>query len=442
MVAYQMKLAGHEVYVGVIEDEQETKTKEELKTYKSEDPKSKKQRLEMHDGLLDKLSAKKLLALLQKIPKAQKDEWFIFMDLNTCFKYGEALKHKGFMGNFPTEQDRIYEVNRSLANEFVSEHYPGIRVGDYHEFKDAKEGIDFLKDITVSYVLKSMGDSGDTIVAPDDPEAARELLSDQLKLQQKEYEQMGFILEEKIEQVIELTPQIIFFNGEPLYATLDIENKALGAGNIGPSMGCMQNLVCQTGIDDPINKLAFPEIVYDMAKQHQGISIFDISFLIDQKGVINFGEFCFNRFGWDACQTEMSMAGGVSEYFEALKAGDYPLKYQYGAGVRILNMGKHGAKAEGKLIEFDEKIQPELFLMDVTKDDKFRTLGWQWDQAVITGSGDTWQKAVERAYENCEQYHFVDKYYRSKEDFITKDYFTAIINRLDYATDHDYIYST
>ncbi len=436
MVAYQMKLAGHEVYVGVIEDEKDTKTREELKTYKAEDPESKKQRLEMHNGLLDKMSAKKLLALLQK--QRKKDEWFVFMDLNTCFKYGEALKNKGFIGNFPTEQDRIYEVNRSLANEFVDEHYPGVHVGEYQEFKDIKEGLKFLETIETSFVLKSMGDSGDTIVAPDDIEAAKALLSDQLEIQKKEYEQMGFILEEKIDDVIELTPQMVFYNGSPLYASLDIENKALGAGNIGPSMGCMQNLVCQTAIDDPINKLAFPKIVYDMAKKHKGISIFDISFLIDKKGVINFGEFCFNRFGWDASQTEMSMAGGVSEYFEALKDGDYPLKYPFGAAVRILNMGKHGKASDGKLVEYDPSIEKELYLMDVINKDKLRTLGWQWDQAVITGSGDTIEKCVERTYKTVSKYHFVDNYYRPQEDFMGK-YDTSIMARYNYATNHHLI---
>lgn len=432
-VAYRMLMEGHDVTVGIIEDDRDTLTKEELKTHKPEKPDDRNLRMSMFDGMLKKVSAKKLLSVL--LAEKKKEDWFVMCDLNTCFKYGEALRGKGFAGNFPSEKDRFYEVNRAKANELVRENYPGVHVGEYQEFQKIEEGQEYLASQKIPFVLKSMGDSGDTIVGPDDPEACRDLLTDQLSKQHKEYEQMGFILEEKITDFVELTPEMMFWDGKPLMATLDIENKPLGSGNIGLSMGCMQNLIVQTKIDDPINRLAFPEYVDEMASNIKGLSIFDISFLIGKDGRFNFGEFCFNRFGWDAFPTELAMAGGASEFFEAVREGSYPLRYRYGAGIRMVNMDKKGRAPEGKIVEYLGKSPDQVYYFDIMmKGGQMRTAGAQWDQAVIVGAADTAKKAVESAYEVCGDYHFVDKFYRPSEDFLSEDYGTAIMNRLKFAT--------
>src|SRR5258708_38336977 len=100
-------------------------------------------------------------------------------------------------------------------------------------------------------------------------------------------------------------------------------------------MGCMQNLIVQTPINCPLNNLAFPEIVYKMAKAHQGMFIWDISFLFDKQGRANFGEFCSNRYGWDAMPGELAMTGSCHEYFEQIKNGEYPLKFMFCSAVAI-----------------------------------------------------------------------------------------------------------
>src|SRR5205085_11948748 len=97
-----------------------------------------------------------------------------------------------------------------------------------------------------------------------------------------------------------------------------IENKPIGAGNLGPQTGCAQDLVFPIPLTSPVVKLAFPPIVYQMAKDRGGLFVWDASLLMDPRtGALFFGEFCPNRFGYNALFTEVCQAGSVQEFFEA-----------------------------------------------------------------------------------------------------------------------------
>lgn len=167
-----------------------------------------------------------------------------------------------------------------------------------------------------------------------------------------EYESNGYIFEMKIQEVTELTPEMMFWDGVPVCVSMDIENKGIGAGNTGIQTGCMQNLIVRTDFEDRINKVSFPEIVHEMAKERKGLFVWDLSILIDKNGKMFFGEYCSQRFGWDCFPTELAMASdeegsmAATPFFSALIHKKNPFRKKFGAGVRILNIGRGGRMIE------------------------------------------------------------------------------------------------
>lgn len=120
-IAYHLQQEGHEVIVGQVHDITDTYTHIESASNK-EDEYDKKCRLALYDGLLDKMPAYKLLDKMLAIKN--KKDCFVFFDLNHHFKFAEQLRNAGFHGNFPTEDDRLFEIDRDAAKNFVDKYYP------------------------------------------------------------------------------------------------------------------------------------------------------------------------------------------------------------------------------------------------------------------------------------------------------------------------------
>ena len=85
-------------------------------------------------------------------------------------------------------------------------------------------------------------------------------------------------------------------------------------------------------------------------------------------------------------------------------------------------------------IDFKPEIEKDLWLWDVKKNGGGRivTVGTDWNLAVITGSGKSIDEAAAKLYNNVDGFSFVGSYYRSEDDYISQDYPTSIINRLNY----------
>lgn len=434
-VAYKLKQEGNEVLVGMIDNNKNVFTTEQIKndSWKPEKPEDKKARFKLYEGMLEKQTAESLLKKMKSFK--DKEEWFILGDSNNIFRFTEEAYKLGFHnGYFPTEEDRDFEENRTKAKDFVRENYPDIEVGEVEEFKTIDEAKQFLSESDGMWVLKSQGDVGDTIVPKtDDEELAKEQIISALDAHKSDYENDGFILEKYIPNPIELTPQVIFYDGEPVYYSLDIENKPMGAGNIGTQLGCAQNLVCKTKEEDEINQIAFPEVVYEMANKRHGMFIWDCSILLDEEGNKYFGEFCSNRPGWDAFPTELSMAPSLTYYFTKIMKGEDPLTKEYGAGVRILNLGKNGSVQKDSSIQ--QSSEKDIFIYDCYKDGELKTVGNNFDFAVVMGAGESIEDAVEEAYEQAEKITLETKYFRPQFDFLSEDYPTSIMNRYHTAID-------
>jgi len=378
---------------------------------------------------------------LKSVP--DKEEWFIYPDLNHCFKFSEMLKGMGFQGIFPTEEDRIMEVDRDEAKKFVAENYPMISQNEVQEFSTIDEARDFLEDAQEIYVLKGKDEDAPTIVPKsDDPELAKQEILAGLELNIKDFEKSGFILEMMIKDAVEITPQAVWNNGQLVYMMVDIEAKPKGAGDVGELTGCSTDLIFWIDQTDYIAKVAFPEVVWQMAKEHEGVFFWDASLLISRNtGKIYFGEFCANRPGYNCIYSELSNLNTAKEYFDKLEEGVNPFdnrKANFSGSVRIFSQER---QCEGESVYPTEEIgiiwkgDDNYWLMDGRQeDDKIITCGYLEDLAVITGQGDTITDLAENLYNNLKNFTFEAKKwtYRCRDDYTSTGYNTSLVNRFEY----------
>jgi hypothetical protein len=192
-------------------------------------------------------------------------------------------------------------------------------------------------------------------------------------------------------------------------------------------------------MDDRINKIAFPEIVDEMARKHKGLFIWDASLLINKKdGKIYFGEFCSNRPGYNSFFTELAQASSINGFFEDLVHKKSPLPVgTVATSLRIFNLNRDEDTqqiSQGIIMHFQKEIEKDLWLWDVRKNSRSHlvTVGTDWNTAVVTGAGKSIDEAINKMYKNVEGFSFVGSYYRSKDDYLSLDYISSIINRLNY----------
>lgn len=426
--AYHLKQEGYDVTLGQVQDRKELKNNDP-----TEDPEEKKERLTQYDGMLKKVPAKELVKALLKVKN--KDEYFIFCDQNSLWFYSEILLKAGFTnGLFPTKEDFEMEKDRNKAMEFVKANYPGIEMIPHTEVNGADEAIKFLEENEGIFVIQSGGDFVSTYVPQtDDAELAKNESIGQLNKHKELYNKGKVILKTKLIDPIEITPQSIFYNGKLVFTDLDIETKNIGDGaNNGNQVGCGSNLIIKTDISEKLNKIAFPPIVFELAKKHTGLFAWDVSLYIHE-GKVYFGEFCPNRLGYDASMTEMDMSGGAGEYFESIARGINPLKRKFGVAIRLFNLSK---KCDQNVSY--EGIEPHTWLYQVKeKDGQQVSVADCWDLGVLTASADTIDKAVEDLYNYEDKFSFKELYTRTRNDFLA-DYPTSIMNRFN-AINHNWI---
>jgi hypothetical protein len=438
-IAQHLLEEGNEVVVGQVESKKSTLTKVESRSNGEEYHVDQKRRLNLYKNMIEKVSADILIKRLKRIKNPQ--EYFVFFDFNSLFRYADQIRDMGFNGNFPNEKDRIFEIDRDAAKEFVSKYYPEVEVTEKKEFRAISGAKKFLKDSKKVWVVKSKGQNGETLIPQTkDPELAKWQVIETLEAFKNAYEEVGFLLEEKIPSPIEVTPELIFYDGVPLALTVNFENKTLGSGNLSLQTSCAADLVFPIDFDSRICEIAFPPIVYKIAKRHKGLFFWDASLLIDKNtGRIFFGEFCPNRAGYNSTFTYLSQMPSVSHFFESVVAKKSPFVIgTVGASVSLFNLSRDPEERHvlsGASISFPERIRKSVWLYDVykkTKNDKVRVVGFDWELSAITGTGYTLDEAVNNLYGNVESFSIGTVYYRPKSDYLSMDYESSIVNRLRY----------
>lgn len=430
-IAYKLQNEGKKVILAVVDD---------LKTANAEEgPEERKRRLLNYDGVLTKVDARKLLHSLKNVKG--KDSYFHFFDLNSLWKYAQAVKSLGFIhGNFYEKEDLELESDREKAKELVKKHYPGLKVAPTHDFKKVADAIKFLNEPEQRdsfFALKGDSDHGAETVVPviEDPLLAKRALIEALEKNPQSYEKGGFILETRIPHPIEVTPAAFFYNGELVCMDVDIENKCIGAGESnGYQVGAAQTLICPLHRDSELARIAFPPVVYEMAKKRKGMFNIDASILIDRRdGSMYFGEYC-TRPGYDSIFAEIAMSRSAHGFFEDMISGINPLIRDYGVAVRLFNLPKKPSYSGEELGDrkIDWKTDLNLWPWDMKiKDGEKMTVGSMSDVAVATGYGKDIESAVSMAYDASEQLNLKNVYKRPEEDFMGK-YKTSIMERYEY----------
>lgn len=442
-IADRLKDEGKQVVVGMIREDDASV------------PKAKNEcRLSLYENILAIQDAKKVLAWMKTIK--DKDSWFVMFDYGDLWPQAEQALAMGFTkGIFPTEAGYELEEDRQKGKAFAKQHYPDLKVADAVEFKKVDEGIQFLEENRDKiFVLKSEGSNAETVVPQtQDFDLARRQIIGALKTEAADYEKGGYTLEEKIANPIEISPVMLFWNGEPLFSLIELENKPLGSANIGRLSGGCQNLSIQTRVDAPINEIAFPPIVYEMAKKQPGISIFDAGLLFDGKQFL-FTEFCSQRWGWDGIFSEIAMSAdsdhknAASRHFDLIAAGKNPLNFKFGAAIRLFQTEPDPKRPDvyqdNYGMDWLTPLSDQLFFYCMRKEkgkddqeDRFVSVGYRKDLGVATGAANILSDAVNMAYRAAAGFAMTGVYYRPKLDFLSKAYFTSIMNRYEWLTNSD-----
>jgi hypothetical protein len=436
-VAYKLQQEGNDVLVGQIEDIKEYVMEEESKKAEENDA-DKMRRLSLFKGMLKFVSAEKAVETLRNAKN--QEEYFVFFEENNLYRWADKVRDLNIHGNFPTKEDFLLEIDRDKAKEFVKVHYSKLYTPEVHEFEKVEKAIEFLNKTDQVWVLKGRDDKAKTFVPSlADVDLAKNQIIEMLNNFPHKYEYRGFILELFIPSIIEMTPEKIYYDGEPVATTNYFENKSFGSGNISVQTGCSEDLTFPTDMEDRINKICFPPIVDEMAKNHKGLFIWDASILINrQDGKMYFGEFCSNRPGYNSLFSEISQCKSVTQFFESIVQKKSPFTLgTVSASVRIFNINRDDDTqqiAKNIAIDYKPEIEKDLWLWDVRKNQRGElvSVGSDWNLAVMTGAGKSVEEAVGRLYRNVEAFAFVGAYYRSKDDYLSLDYPTSIINRLNY----------
>lgn len=396
-LAFHLEQEGHEVYVGQVQDWQAVHVKT------TESSETRRKRLQLYQGMFKhKMPISSLMSFLLGQPRNRRDEWLIICDFNWMWQQADKLRAAGYRGLLPTKEDYDLEHDRMQARELITKLYPMVEVGEYHEFKKTADAIKFLKsDDDTLYCLKGFNADAETIVPDsDDPEINRQLLIDRLERKAENYEKDGFILEELIEDAIEFTPEAIGYNGKLVSVNIDIEHKRLGARN-GPQTGCTLDLVLQQELDSEIYEW-FLEPMADRMLRKNEITYWDLSILYSPSRKKFFaGEFCSNRFGYNAVFTEAGMFESTTDWIEAV-TGEYDPPAAVGASLRMFNVKQKEALLIGDLGEHG------IWPFDVYRDKtgKHLTTGVDTNAYVVTGSGESVESAIDDLYQREHRIEF------------------------------------
>jgi len=412
------------------------------------DPELEKRRKQIGSGLIKVVPAKTLFKFLMS--NNEIEDYFVDFDFNYGYKYAEELEKKGYVGLFPHEIDREMEKDRQLAQDFVKKNYPDLFIPEEKEFKDISEAIDYIQESEKLYVIKPNSDKIYTFVpTSEEPDKFIEEAKSFLEENKKELEKEGFIVQEKIIQPVEATPEAIYYKGEPIAFTVDLELKKFGAGDISYQTGCTYDTVFPIDEDCRLVKVGL-QPYFETAKERKFSNFMDASMLIDRKNdKPYFGEFCAARRGYNSFYTELTLLPSVSHFFECVKQGLNPFKAKlhpfendvakFAVSIRIFNLveDKDRYPQSDLPIQVDKLLSKYIWLEDAKKvDNKIVTAGYKQDVAIVTGAGNSLKEAIENAIMNVSGLVIRDMYFRN--DLDSEEWY-SLSNRYTYLLEQKWL---
>lgn len=136
--------------------------------------------------------------------------------------------------------------------------------------------------------------------------------------------------------------------------------------------------------------------------------------------------------------SELAQCKSVNDFFESVVAQKSPFTLgTVATSIRIFNLNHDedtNAVSSNIVIDYNPEIEQDIWLWDVRRNQrgKLLSVGTDWNLAIMTGAGKSIDEAMDKLYKNVQGFAFVGAYYRSKDDYLSHDHPTSIINRLNY----------
>jgi hypothetical protein len=327
----------------------------------------------------------------------------------------------------PHRDDYNLEHDRKATRDLIEKLYPSIDTGDYHEFKKPDEGIKFLEKNKKLYVLKGFNTEADTIV-PDsnDLDDNHEILIDALEDDdQGYYEKNGFILEEKIPDVIEFTPEAIGFDGELRCVSINVEHKRFGSRS-GPQVGCNSNIVVWLEEYEKVFDTFLEPLASRMLRKNE-MTVWDLSVLYSPSRKKYYaGELCPNRMGFDAVYAQCATFGSASDWLAHVMGEDKEY-FDIGVSLRVFNVEKTQA------IFIGDPANENVWCYDIHKEEnKLQSVGAGRDAYVLTAASDDMDEAIDELYELEHGVEFDPGFNLEKHDWYDKEWPINVLHRIDF----------
>lgn len=400
--------------------------------------------LELGYGLIDVYNP---VDGIKKLKELNRQETFILFDFNYGGDtLGEEIRNLGFVGLIPTKEDRLFEKDRLLAIDFVNKNYKNIKTPESFELKNIEDINNILKEYKdMIFVLKPNNSSIQTFIPPDDYNLFLEEIGAYSKNNKKILEKYGFVLQRKIIDGFEFTPEVIFsLSGKPLVATIDIETKKFGNYGTSKTVGCSADLVFGVDINSKIIEYAVKpmfERVINRAQKGKQIIFWDANLIYDnQTKNLYFLEFCPNRFGINSFYTELEIAGGITNFLNRFIEEknplykddiDYELDNIFGSSIRLFNVDY---KNEELSIP---EINEHTWILDGKKTDKIYTTKFSEDAIILTRSSYNPYESLYLVQSDA----FQDKWslFYKRSDLTMRGFKDSILDRFDFINESDFL---
>jgi hypothetical protein len=388
--------------------------------------KNKEDWLSLGSGIVDVYDVEKGL---KKLSNLNPEETFILFDFNYGYKLAEKIKEMGFRGLMPTKWDRQMEKDRDMAQEFVKKNYTEIKIPEKYEFKRVDEFFSFIKENPNNYVIKPNNPDLSTFVPPKEPNQAIEEMAAFCDKNKVELEKSGFIIQRRILNGFEITPEVIFdINGNPVYSSVDIEYKRFG--NYGTSFmnGCAADLVFPVDINsDIIKKAVAPIFPFVKERVSSPIIFWDAALMYDlDMNELYFLEFCSGRFGINSFYTEIELFGSIRNFID-LVLGNNPEvdRENFASSIRLFN-----PNYKEQTLIFPPKLNSHEYLLDAKKDGDFvTTTKFSGDAVILTNKDDNPFSSLRGVQDMAFQEKWVEFYKRS--DLTSTGFQESILDRYE-----------
>lgn len=345
------------------------------------------------------------------------------------WQYGHQLRKKGVRVRGGTKNGFFLETERRETLALLK--HLGFDIPEQVHFGpgSSKRGIEFLKSVkdNTLYVFKS-----------DDPKIVTQVadfendeLIQKLTAEAKEIDTDGFLLQQKVEG-IEAAVETYYYNGEPLFANVDIEAKKKYNEMSEVQTGCSMNILFMLPVDHPLRERVNGALDAVAKRYFSGSCILDLSFIYEPiEDKLYALEMCGERNAYNAVFPMLNLLTvPIGEFYAKLLRGEYKgdvteklFQEGFAASLRVFNEDK----TPDQRVLFPDEYKPHYWIWDVHKKGKELLTTGDESLGVITATGENPESALAKVREMFYKLHMPTKW--ARDDFDNDDYPTLPLSR-------------